>query len=254
MHGGRHRCDCEPGQARSVARVALLSLLVSLILSRVFDHLVVAGPDLSALVDEAADRLDVAATTGGRHDGGTHNALFRCDGHSYVELVAPDPLAPATSTLARACAALTAPTLLAWAVASTGDVNATTAAFSDSGYRLAQPEAWSRHDGRRLLRWLAATPDIAVMPAVPFVIWWGSPDDRPPANLEPSGVESSNWTVATTDPAALRSLLTRLRPPTFTDSLITIPTPSIIEGNPPWISIDLVNGARSWHIASADAP
>ncbi|MBC7310383.1 MAG: VOC family protein [Tetrasphaera sp.] len=58
-----------------------------------FDHLVVSVPD----VGDAISRWQVAgldATAGGRHRGGTVNALVRGPRPAYVELISTDPTAP----------------------------------------------------------------------------------------------------------------------------------------------------------------
>ena len=60
------------------------------------DHLVYGVPELGKAVSELTDRLGVAATYGGQHDGwGTHNAIMSLEKGAYLEIIAPDPSQPA---------------------------------------------------------------------------------------------------------------------------------------------------------------
>jgi len=61
----------------------------------ILDHVVLAGPDLAATIDEVERRTGVRAPLGGRHPGGTANALiaFTRGGRrvkQYLELIGPD--------------------------------------------------------------------------------------------------------------------------------------------------------------------
>ena len=60
------------------------------------DHVVIAGPDLAALVDWFAERTGVVAAPGGAHPTGTANALvaLTVDGRrapQSIELSGPHP-------------------------------------------------------------------------------------------------------------------------------------------------------------------
>ena len=60
------------------------------------DHVVIAGPDLPALVDWFAERTGVVAAPGGAHPTGTANALVALTidgrrGPQYIELIGPNP-------------------------------------------------------------------------------------------------------------------------------------------------------------------
>jgi len=59
------------------------------------DHLVVTSPTLEAGVKWLQEALGVAPQAGGDHQRmGTHNALVRLGGATYVEVIASNPAAP----------------------------------------------------------------------------------------------------------------------------------------------------------------
>ena len=60
------------------------------------DHLVILAADLAAGVDWLRDRTGIDLPPGGAHPlMGTHNHLGRIDGNAFIEVIAPDPDAPA---------------------------------------------------------------------------------------------------------------------------------------------------------------
>lgn len=56
------------------------------------DHVVLAGPDLDALVAAFTDRTGITPKLGGRHPGGTRNYLVRLTPTAYLEIIGPDVL------------------------------------------------------------------------------------------------------------------------------------------------------------------
>src|SRR5439155_14103393 len=59
------------------------------------DHLVVTSPTLEAGVKWLQEALGVAPQAGGDHQRmGTHNALVRLGGGTYLEVIASNPAAP----------------------------------------------------------------------------------------------------------------------------------------------------------------
>ena len=113
-------------------------------IARLLDHVVIAGPDLAALVAWFAERTGVTAAPGGVHPRGTANALIAFTvagrrGPHYLELIGPDPAAPATgSGPARrpdtfGIAGLDRPTIVTYAVHPDGIDEVITASRS-AGY------------------------------------------------------------------------------------------------------------------------
>ncbi|WP_432511588.1 VOC family protein [Kineococcus sp. SYSU DK001] len=141
------------------------------------DHVVVAGPDLGALVTWFADATGVTAAPGGVHPGaGTANALvaLTVGGERrphYVELIGPDPdgtVEPTTFGIA----GLTSPRVVTYAV-HPADLDATAAAWRERGDDPGPVEGMSRRtpDGT-LLSWRLTRPRPG-RPDVPFLIDWG---------------------------------------------------------------------------------
>ena len=148
------------------------------------DHLLVAGPDLGSARAHVATVLGHAPVDGGRHVGfGTHNALLRLEGGTYLEAVAPDPSQADGGPFARALAGIRAPALVAWCLA-TDDPDALAARLSDLGTPpRTVPMERRTTDGTRLAWTLTfAAPDGE--PAAPFFIHWGG-TPHPTTRLTP---------------------------------------------------------------------
>lgn len=155
------------------------------------DHLVVGCTDLVQGEAWLAERLGVAASGGGEHlQYGTHNRLWRLDGHRYLELIACKPGASAAQTppFGLSQSAVQArlaerPRLLTWvARVDPGDDVARVWAACPG---LAEPVAVQRGD----FHWrLAIAEDSGLCDggAVPHLIWWQPPhptDVLPPLGL-----------------------------------------------------------------------
>lgn len=152
------------------------------------DHLVYAVPELDVGVRDVEERLGVASSPGGRHEGlGTHNRLFGLADGAYLEVVAPDPGQPTPSRprwfgLDR----LEKPRLVSWCVRAGPLEGAITAARS-TGVELGQPQDGSRRrpDGSTL-SWSFTDPRAhRAGGVVPFCIDWGRgphPSDTLTAN------------------------------------------------------------------------
>lgn len=79
------------------------------------DHLIVAGPDLTAMTAWLESETGLVAAPGGRHpDQGTHNALVGLGADAYLELMAPDPSGAVDGTYRRTVSHLNEPELLTW--------------------------------------------------------------------------------------------------------------------------------------------
>lgn len=156
------------------------------------DHLVVAAANLDGGAAWLEDRLGVALAQGGKHAAmGTHNRLLRLGPHSYLELIAIDPAAPAplrprwfgldvAATRARLAER---PRLLHW-VARVPDLDAALAGC---------PEALGEaiELARDRLRWRISVPSDGLPPLgglLPALIEWKT-DTHPAAGLADTGCE-----------------------------------------------------------------
>lgn len=174
------------------------------------DHLVLGAPELDAAVETLERALGVRARPGGRHPAfGTHNALLALGGRAYLEVMAPDPAAPAASgPLPFGVAALRRPRLVAWAVRCEAIAQRVAAARGD-GYDPGEPRAGERRapDGQ-VLRW-RMTPGGRDGGVVPFLIEWGNTPH--PAATAPGGVALVSLSLEHPEPDAIASRLRALQ-------------------------------------------
>ena len=174
------------------------------------DHVVIAGPDLAALVDWFAERTGVLAAPGGAHPTGTANALVALTvdgrrGPPYIELIGPDPEraepeVPATFGIH----ALTAPRVQAYAV-HPADIEATVATARAGGYDPGDVSDLSRRtpDGT-LLEWRLTRGEDRRLD-VPFLIDWGTTPQ--PGLSDIPTIELVSLVRTEPDPAPLREIL-----------------------------------------------
>ncbi|NIZ09672.1 VOC family protein [Pseudooceanicola sp. HF7] len=148
-----------------------------------FDHLVVAAPTLSAGLDHAQAALGVTIPQGGVHPlMGTHNHLVRLGDASFLEVIAPDPDAPAPGRprwfgLDQPPAT---PRLLHWVIRLPG-LAARRAELPD---QLGPAIEQVRGD----LRWLITVPEDGSLPfggAFLTVIDWSKPEQALPPRAMP---------------------------------------------------------------------
>lgn len=175
------------------------------------DHLVFGVPDLPAAVREFTVATGVRPVPGGRHPGfGTANHLVGLGDGRYLEIIGPDPDAPATPSrrlfgIDRARPA----TLLTWAV-RTDDIDRAVETARHGGYDPGAPAAMSRRTaGGEVLRW-RLTPDTidATGGLLPFLIDWGG-SAHPARGLPELGL--AELTLHGPDPDRLGRQLAALR-------------------------------------------
>lgn len=172
------------------------------------DHLVYAGPDLDAAIDQIAALTGVRAEYGGRHPArGTHNALVSLGGRTYLEIIAPDPSQqrPAQPRPFGLDDHL-APGLRAWAAAP-DDLDAVLRASLTSGFDYGPVVAGQREitDGRQLTWRMTDAPQDAQDGLVPFLIDWANSPH--PAQGAPSGLTLAEFRLAAPDPERLDARL-----------------------------------------------
>ena len=148
------------------------------------DHITVAANDLAEGVAYVEQALGIAPPAGGAHPlMGTHNHLLRLSETTFLEVIAPNPSAPAPDRPrwfalddARTRAALaSSPRLMTWVV-STSDIASALA-------RIPQASGPAITVTRGNLEWLISVPPDGSMPfdgAFPTVIQW--PDGPHPAS------------------------------------------------------------------------
>ncbi|PSO19545.1 VOC family protein [Bradyrhizobium sp. MOS003] len=140
------------------------------------DHITVAANDLAEGVAYVEQALGIAPPAGGAHPlMGTHNHLLRLSETSFLEVIAPNPSAPAPTRPRwfalddqRAHAALElSPRLVTW-VANTSDIKSALATMPHA----ARPAITVT---RGTLEWLISVPPDGSMPfggAFPTIIEW----------------------------------------------------------------------------------
>jgi hypothetical protein len=150
------------------------------------DHVVLGVPDLSAGSAELAG-AGLRFGPGGRHPGGTRNALLVAPQHwSYVELIAA-PEADASGADTQVAERIRQGGLIAWAL-SVADIDTRVHRLAGQGFECQPVEAGVRHttDGR-LVQWRSAVigPGFGQC-ELPFLIEWAAADGHR-TGLAPDG-------------------------------------------------------------------
>jgi hypothetical protein len=177
------------------------------------DHLVIAATTLADGIDHVATIMGVTPVPGGKHATmGTHNALLRLGGETYLEIIAIDPDAPkppwprwfGLDDIALQAELTERPRLVGW-VARTNDIEAATAA---SPLPLGTVQPMQRGD----YRWRITIPDDGARPGkglVPMLIQWDVPT-HPAERLPKSKVTLAQLAGTHPEPAPLRAALAAL--------------------------------------------
>lgn len=132
------------------------------------DHVVIAVPDLEAAKQAWADH-GLPTSTGGRHPGGTYNALVRSAEAAYVELIAAEP--DATSPWADRVRGTNGP--MAWAL-GVSDIDAAHQALREAGHFVGDILDGSRTtpEGNQLQWRTCDLGPYPMHPHWPFLIQW----------------------------------------------------------------------------------
>jgi hypothetical protein len=141
------------------------------------DHLVYAVPDLASAVADIEERIGVGPIPGGAHVGrGTYNALLGLGGHSYLEIIGPDPAQPdPDSPRPFGIDELARPALVTWCARADRDLHTLAADLAAAGDPVGPVDAMSRRrpDGV-LLEWTLTPPRLDNGGVIPFFIDWGN--------------------------------------------------------------------------------
>ncbi len=147
---------------------------------------------------------------GGKHPGGTHNALLSLGGHTYLELIALQPGAAPSEGMGD-LRRLRTPTPVGWAV-STGPLAAFRRTLEQAGFPLTPPAPGSRvTPAGDTLRWQTLGLSANLRQA-PFFIAW-SPETAHPSTTSPSGCRLQQFSVATPEARELQRLRQALHLP-----------------------------------------
>ncbi len=177
------------------------------------DHLVIAAATLADGIDHVATVMGVTPVPGGKHVAmGTHNALLRLGGETYLEIIAIDPDARkplwprwfGLDDVALQADLTERPRLVGW-VARTDDIEVTVAT---SPLPLGIIHPMQRGD----YRWRITVPDDGTLPGkglVPTLIQWDVPT-HPTARLPKSSVTLAQLAGTHPEPAPLRAALAAL--------------------------------------------
>jgi Glyoxalase-like domain len=177
---------------------------------KILDHILLGCNDLDAGIDYVYQRTGVRAAAGGVHPGaGTKNALLSLGPSRYLEIIAPDPLQPASSD-PRALAGLKSPVLVGWA-AHRHDLNDFAVKLRGAGIECVGPNPGSRSrpDGTTL-RWSTLALKDVREGVLPFFIEWDSHSLHPSVDA-PAGCGLADFRIDTPDPSALKSLAAELQ-------------------------------------------
>lgn len=169
----------------------------------VLDHLLVGATDLDRASEQVAASTGVRPVYGGKHPGGTHNALLALGDHTYLELIAAQP-GQRPLAFGVDFTTLAALTGVGWAIAVT-NLTAARTALEKAGYRLSELLAGSRTTpAGQTLSWHTFVILDAPEPA-PFFIAW-SADSPHPATTSPTGCRLEKLTLKSPDIAAFERL------------------------------------------------
>jgi hypothetical protein len=175
------------------------------------DHLVYAVPDLAQGVRDLAERLGAQPLPGGSHPAWrTRNAILPLGPASYLEIIGPDPDAPAApAPEIFGIATLAAPRLATWA-AKSADLAGLAARARSHGIDLGAPGSGRRlqPDGTRLAWELTDPFRPRAGGVLPFFIHWRG--EAHPASAGPALVSLVSLRAEHPDAAAVREQLRAL--------------------------------------------
>lgn len=183
------------------------------------DHLVYATPDVAATTALLAEQLGVTPGAGGRHLGrGTHNTLLALGGRTYLEVIGPDPDAPAPAgPRPFGVDGLTEPRLITWAAAV--EPHSLDSVIGTARQRAYDPgdaaTMQRRTPAGELLSWALTMPPMAasgeLVGVIPFLIdWLDTPRELHPSQSSPGGCRLESFEVGHPDPDRIRSVFDAL--------------------------------------------
>lgn len=181
------------------------------------DHFVVGIDDLEKGIELFGNLTGVKAAPGGIHPRiGTCNALASLGRQTYLEIIAPDPLADPALLDPELKAQFMDPlrgmdslTPYLWAVGSS-DLAQTAALLTAKGIVLSNPEKGSRKKPNgEPLEWRASFVSRPAFPAAPFFIQWLDPSMAPAVD-SPTGCLLERFSVTGPEQSLLETTIQTL--------------------------------------------
>jgi hypothetical protein len=157
------------------------------------DHILLGIDDLDRGIAAFEQLTGVRPAYGGKHPGGTHNALVSLGDGLYLEILALQPNAKPSGPFA-GLDTLRTLTPIGWAVSAT-DVADIRKRMDAAGMPLSQPSVGSRvTPAGATLSWQSLDLKERIEQA-PFFIVWG-PKSPHPSTTSPGGCRMEHWRVA----------------------------------------------------------
>jgi hypothetical protein len=173
------------------------------------DHIAVTSPSLESGAEFIRQRLGVEPQMGGEHPRmGTHNLLLRLGDSLYLEVISPNPKAPAPERPRwfglDSLRPESLPSLSTWVVRTT-DIHATASACSEP---LGDIELMNRG----ALSWLITIPADGSIPldgVAPALIEWHT-DNHPASKLRDLGLSLARLEIYHQEPVRVSRLLSSI--------------------------------------------
>lgn len=157
------------------------------------DHIILGINDLDQGMASFEQLTGVRPVYGGKHPGGTHNALVSLGDGVYLEIIATQPSATPPDFLA-GLNSLRTLTPVGWAVSST-DSAEVRRRMGSAGIPLTEPSAGSRATpAGATLSWESLDLQKKFDEA-PFFIVWGAQSPHP-STTSPTGCKLQHWRIA----------------------------------------------------------
>jgi catechol 2,3-dioxygenase-like lactoylglutathione lyase family enzyme len=174
------------------------------------DHILLGVGDLDRGVEFLAKITGVRPVYGGKHPGGTHNALLSLGDDTYLELIAIQPGVRAPEGWQHLIG-LAEPSPVGWAV-SAPDAPALRQELERAGFALTAAEPGSRTtpSGQKL-QWEAFGVAETLEQAPFFIVW--STATAHPATTSPAGCKLRRFLISTPDAQKLQKLVHALSLP-----------------------------------------
>jgi hypothetical protein len=185
------------------------------------DHILLGINDLDRGIAAFEQVTGVRPVYGGKHPGGTHNALVSLGDGLYLEILALQPNSKSSGSFA-GLDALRTLTPIGWAVSS-NDIADLRKRLDAAGMPLSEPSAGSRvTPAGATLSWQSTDLQKKIDQA-PFFITW-DPKSPHPSTTSPAGCKLQQWRIAGPNHKALEQLRRTLD---LSVAVVDAPVPSL---------------------------